>query len=272
MTDRARGLTAPPRSRRDARTQHHQERNRSDGARKGRTVSTYRERRERRVERLEGWAEGREAKAHAEHAKARGIADGIPLGQPVLVGHHSEGRHRRDLARIDGAYRRTAEHAAKAKRHAEKARNIEAQLASSIYSDDEDATDRLRERIEALEAERDRIKAYNASARKAAKHGGTGDTSLLDDAQRANLASIAKHAPYQLRAGGALPAYALSNLSGNIKRNRDRLNELEGRVSCAAHGCGAWFERVEGRAPYCVDHAEERDRAVNGWTPENSRD
>lgn len=191
-------------------------------------MTTYRERRERRVERLEGWAEGRETKAHEEYTKARNIADGIPLGQPVLVGHHSEGRHRRDLARIDDAYRRTAEHAAKAKRHAEKARNIEAQLASSIYSDDADAIERLRERIEALEVERDRIKAYNASARKAAKTGETGDASLLDDKQRGDLLSIAKYSPYQLRAGGAFPAYALSNLSGNIKRNRNRLSELEG--------------------------------------------
>lgn len=32
--------------------------------------------------------------------RGRQIADMIPMGQPILVGHHSEGRHRRDLARI----------------------------------------------------------------------------------------------------------------------------------------------------------------------------
>jgi hypothetical protein len=32
--------------------------------------------------------------------------------------------------------------------------------------------------------------------------------------------------PYQLGKNGAMPAYALSNLSGNIKRNRDRLEQL----------------------------------------------
>jgi hypothetical protein len=36
----------------------------------------------------------------AEWEKGRRIADMIPLGQPILVGHHSEGRHRRDLGRI----------------------------------------------------------------------------------------------------------------------------------------------------------------------------
>ena len=38
----------------------------------------------------------------------------IPLGQPILVGHHSEKRHRKDLTRID-------EHLAKAKEHHDKA-------------------------------------------------------------------------------------------------------------------------------------------------------
>ena len=47
-------------------------------------------------------AERHEAAVAAEHA----ILDRIPMGQPIQVGHHSEGRHRRDLARADGHARR----------------------------------------------------------------------------------------------------------------------------------------------------------------------
>jgi hypothetical protein len=49
------------------------------------------------------------ATAEADHAwqQARGIAEMIPPGQPILVGHHSERRHRRDLAKIDRAMRRS---------------------------------------------------------------------------------------------------------------------------------------------------------------------
>lgn len=39
--------------------------------------------------------------ATAAYTDMKRTADMIPFGQPILVGHHSEGRHRRDLARID---------------------------------------------------------------------------------------------------------------------------------------------------------------------------
>lgn len=41
-----------------------------------------------------------EKDADAAAQVAATIAKGIPLGQPILVGHHSERRHRRDLAKI----------------------------------------------------------------------------------------------------------------------------------------------------------------------------
>jgi hypothetical protein len=44
----------------------------------------------------------------------------------------------------------------------------------------------------------------------------------LDEAQRASLDSVRKYAPYQLGMGGAFPAYALSNLNGNLARQRQR--------------------------------------------------
>lgn len=71
-----------------------------------------------RVERLEARAERTAAESDAAWNKARATADLIPFGQPVLVGHHSEGRHRRDLARIDAGYRKGAELAAEARENA----------------------------------------------------------------------------------------------------------------------------------------------------------
>lgn len=71
-----------------------------------------RQRRERaaeRAERLTDRAERAERKAASREASAQRIADGIPLGQPILVGHHSEGRHRRDLARINGNHEKAYE-------------------------------------------------------------------------------------------------------------------------------------------------------------------
>lgn len=188
---------------------------------------TYRERRGRRAERLRGWADSRDTKASAARDTADAIMDAIPMGQPVLIGHHSQRRHERDLDRLDRAARASAEHGAKAAEFRQRADNIEAAADHAIYDDDPDAAQRLTDRIAELEAERARCKAYNASCRKAAKTGGTGDLALLDDAQRADLLTIARVAAFQLGAGAALPAYKLSNLSANITRNRKRLAALQ---------------------------------------------
>lgn len=187
---------------------------------------TRRERMERRAERRREWAEGRRQKSDAAFGRAREIADGIPFGQPILVGHHSEGAARRDQARIESGLRAGVESHRMAEHHLEKADGIEAQLARSIFSDDPDAIERLQERIAELEAKRDRVKAYNASCRK-----GAPDESLLDDAQRADLVSITRHCPYQLGKKGELPGYELTNIGGNIRRLQKRLDALRGSTT-----------------------------------------
>lgn len=186
-------------------------------------MSTYRERREARAERLRDWADRREAKSDAALASAKRIADAIPFGQPILVGHHSEARHRRDLDRIDRGMRAGVENARRADDMRSRADGIESQLAGSIYSDDVDAIERLEERIADLEAKRERIKAHNRAHR-----GDKGCTCAPGCACRSRFevtrCGCTNH---------ALPAYVLSNLAGNIKRNRDRLEQLR-RV--AEHG------------------------------------
>lgn len=183
---------------------------------------TYRDRREAKAERLRGWADSRDAKATVALAGAKQLSDMIPFGQPILVGHHSEGRARRDADRIHNGFSNGFAHQAKAEAMRDKADNIERAAAHAVYSDDEDAIPRLRERLTGLEAERDRIKAYNSSCRK-----GTPELGLLDEKQRASLESVRQHSAYSLGPNGAMPAYALSNLSGNIGRQRKRLENIE---------------------------------------------
>ncbi|MEO7555484.1 MAG: DUF3560 domain-containing protein [Acidimicrobiales bacterium] len=181
---------------------------------------TYRDRREAKAERLRGWADSREAKAGAAFAKSDAIAGMIPFGQPILVGHHSERRHRADIARMGAGMDAGIAHARKADDMRRRADGIDAAAAHAIYSDDPDAVERLAEKLARLEAERDRFKRYNATARK-----GAPDPSILDDKQRRDLAAVERYSPHRTVAG-AIPAYMLSNLSGTIKRTRDRLAKL----------------------------------------------
>ena len=64
------------------------------------------ERAEERAERFEDYRDKREADAERAHAAVAQIADAIPLGQPILVGHHSEKRARKDAERIENGMRK----------------------------------------------------------------------------------------------------------------------------------------------------------------------
>ena len=181
----------------------------------------YRERRQAKAERLREWADKRDVKADAARETSNSISDMIPFGQPILVGHHSESRARRDADKIHRKMGESVEHARKAADFRRRADGIERAAGSAVYSDDEDAAERLRSRIESREQERARIKDYNTSCRKAER-----DLDLLDDRQRADILSIAKVAAYQLGKSGAFPSYTLSYLSASIRKDQKRLEDL----------------------------------------------
>jgi len=62
--------------------------------------STLSERAEDRGERFATYSDNAASRYKTQHDSADRIAGMIPFGQPVLVGHHSENRHRRDLEKI----------------------------------------------------------------------------------------------------------------------------------------------------------------------------
>lgn len=64
------------------------------------------ERAEQRAERFDEYHDKRTADATSAAAGVKRLADGIPLGQPILVGHHSERHARKDAERIENGMRR----------------------------------------------------------------------------------------------------------------------------------------------------------------------
>lgn len=177
-------------------------------------MSTYRERREAKADRLEEWAAKREANAAAVFEAGKPFtSDNAFNTQPGHIPFRAK-----LIAREDRAF----ESLAKAREMSARADGIRAAADNAIYSDDSDAVERLQARIAELEAERDRIKAYNASCRK-----GQRDVTLLDEKQQADLATIARVCAYQLGKRGEMPSYQLQNLGGNINRNKKRLAQLQ---------------------------------------------
>jgi uncharacterized protein DUF3560 len=219
---------------------------------------TRRERKERRQERREEWAEKREASASAAFDQAHTMAAAIPFGQPILVGHHSEKRDRKYRARIDGAMGHGVADSRMAEHHANRAAGIARQLDTSVFSDDVDAIDRLRERIAEREDRRDRIKAYNASCRK-----GTPNPSVLTERERDKLASTRRVAAYQLSKGGGFPSYVLTNLGAAIRKDQKRIADIERRANQTAEAEDNGGVVVRCTGDYCaVTFAEKPERAI----------
>jgi protein-L-isoaspartate O-methyltransferase len=71
--------------------------------------TTLVERAEAKAERLEDLSERRAQDADRAHKAIHAIADGIPFGQPILVGHHSERHARKDAEKIENGMRKAVE-------------------------------------------------------------------------------------------------------------------------------------------------------------------
>lgn len=87
-----------------------------------------------RADRLEERAEKAATRGQQHYQRVRSIADHIPFGQPILVGHHSEKRARKDAERIDTGMRNYIQEATKAERlegKADSSRTHQAYLESA---------------------------------------------------------------------------------------------------------------------------------------------
>jgi hypothetical protein len=74
----------------------------------------------------EEWAGKAEPRSNQAYEKSIKIGDRMEIGQPILVGHHSEKRHWRDIQTIRNATSRASEEATLAKGHAGKATTLRA--------------------------------------------------------------------------------------------------------------------------------------------------
>lgn len=181
----------------------------------------YETRKAARIERLQNRAERLRAEGNARLEGARRIGDMIPMGQPILVGHHSEKRHRRDIARIDSGYRKgfgALKQADECDRRASTAEDNRA-----ISSDDPEALTKLREKLAGIEARRAQgVKLNKAQRAKdpiaALSALGVKDPARLLDAAKAALLD------HRIVAG-----YSLTNMASECRRLKERIALLEKR-------------------------------------------
>jgi hypothetical protein len=189
-------------------------------------VNRYEEKKAARAERFKQYAENAEERSRAAFNQADSIASCIPMGQPILVGHHSERRHRRDIERIDGGMRRGIEEQKKAQYWAERAANAED--TSRIDSDNPDAPQLIDDKIAKIERLRDRYKAINALMRKHPTPEAFAAAILEkwpDTKDAPALAHKLLTPDFAGRKG--IPGYQLTNMGAEIRRLKERKEKLE---------------------------------------------
>lgn len=158
--------------------------------------------------------------AEAQYTRAKTAASCIPFGQPILVGHHSEGRDRRFRERIHQTYGRSfalQDAASDAERRALSVGE------GGISSDDPDAVVKLREKLVKLEAHQEHMRKANVCVRKNDVAG------LIALGMGKEAADALLQPDFAGRLGYA--SYQLSNNNANIRRIKERIQALEANAS-----------------------------------------
>lgn len=190
-------------------------------------MNTYEEKRAARIDRLHARADGLAAEGERRLAGARKIADGIPFGQPILVGHHSERHARRDAERIRTGFTKgfgLLDDARDAERRAKAAKT-----STAISSDDPNAPERLRAKADGIAAERAQGVAINKVIRLAKGDEAKAIAGLLELGLSEAVCGKMLTKDFAGRIG--VPSYHLSNLSAEERRVRQRLEKLEAAVA-----------------------------------------
>ncbi len=82
------------------------------------------ERKLEKAARYEVYSKNAEFRSESRSKSANAISSFIPMGQPILIGHHSEGRHQRDLKRIDTCMQKSIEESKKSEYFSDKASRL----------------------------------------------------------------------------------------------------------------------------------------------------
>lgn len=175
--------------------------------------SDFEERKNRRIAGYSKSAENARKRSESAFKTADSISSQIPFGQPILVGHHSEKRHRRAADKITNSMRKGIAESEKAKHFESRAEAAESNRA--IFSDDPSATEKLAEKIERLEKRQELMKAANKLVKKD-DYDGLLNLGFSEQAVTALLTP-----DYMGRVGFA--SFQITNNGANIRRLKERL-------------------------------------------------
>lgn len=179
-------------------------------------MNAYEQKQADRKERLQGAADRARQESTMIYTAARRKSSAIPFGQPILIGHHSEGRDRNFRASINRGYAKSFALSGKAEHYDRRAESVG---RGGISGDDPDAIIKLRAQLESCEATQTRMKKVNAFIRKNDR-AGLEKFGCTEDQINAFFKP-----DFAGRIGFA--SYQLTNNNANISRIKKRIAGLE---------------------------------------------
>lgn len=209
-------------------------------------MNHYEEKKQARIERLEARAEKAHAESEARFKHSRQMGE-LLNGQPILIGHHSEKKHRALIGRLQTNDRKSYElhnQGKELERRAEAAKS-----STAVSSDDPEAVVKLREKIEKAEKRQAMMRQANKIIRGKPKNEPTPD----------KLKALAELGLFEEVAEGlfkpdfcnriGFPNYELTNNNANIRRMKKRcetlLENANDETTETIHGEVSVIENVE---------------------------
>jgi hypothetical protein len=102
---------------------------------------------EAKIEKRKDWADSNEKKSDEYYQASKEGSNVIPFGQPIIVGHHSEKKHRALISRNHKRMDNCVKYSQKAEDHILKAKNLEHKLKRELPIDTPDCLKELREQL-----------------------------------------------------------------------------------------------------------------------------
>ena len=183
-------------------------------------MNSYEAKQQERKERYLQLAEQAEQESRSVWREADKMADAIPMGQPILIGHHSERADRAFRNRIDRKCHKAVELDNKAEYYRHKAESVGSGGISGL---DPDAVTKLEKELEKRIEEQEHMKAANRAVKM--KDTEKGNAKLREMGYTDSNISDLRKPDFCGRIG--YPDYMLQNNNASIRRIKERIADLQ---------------------------------------------
>lgn len=183
-------------------------------------MNSYEAKQAARKERLENAAEKARNESNTLSDRAHLMAAQIPLGQPILIGHHSEGRDRNYRKKISRTFDRAHEAHKEARELASRAASVG---TGGISSDDPDAIEKLRGELVEINAKIALWKKFNDAHKAFLKYPVSLDTSDLLEGTKEMIRNFK---PEFASEPHPVERFKFANARANARRIEKRIADL----------------------------------------------